>query len=508
MNGVEGGQPPSRGGEAPPAKPQRAVGERPVETAGTFGLTQVSPNFNATLGTSDSTSAFTIFSSDDLPRLRVRGDGNVGIGTDNPTYVLDVHQNSATAAFTRFSNTNTNSAVGLRFAEGSVNKAHISSVGTTSLSASGPGALTVVNYLNAPITFGTLGLERMRILGNGNVAVGSTSDFGATFAVTHRAVGGYGMYVGASEEITANAIGRDDTAMYMTAVETVSAGVTNTGTLYGAQMRSNVSGSGGLTQLVGAQMDAGIGSSDTAAVEKVYAATVRINGGAGTILNGYGLGIFNTPGTGTMTNGYGLYITDIIATNDFGVYQVGANDTNYFAGRVGIGTTAPTEALSVQGNATVSGNVNVVGNVTGAKVFNAVYQDIADWVPATTDLAPGTVVVLNRDRTNEVMASHTSYDSGVAGVVSAQPGVLLGTGGEGQEQIATTGRVKVRVDARTSPIRVGDLLVTSDIPGTAMKSQPMEFNGRQLHQPGTLIGKALEPLEGGVGEILVLLSLQ
>jgi hypothetical protein len=29
-----------------------------------------------------------------------------------------------------------------------------------------------------------------------------------------------------------------------------------------------------------------------------------------------------------------------------------------------------------------------------------------------------------------------------------------------------------------------------------------------IHRPGTIIGKALEPLEGGVGEILVLLSLQ
>jgi len=29
-----------------------------------------------------------------------------------------------------------------------------------------------------------------------------------------------------------------------------------------------------------------------------------------------------------------------------------------------------------------------------------------------------------------------------------------------------------------------------------------------MHRPGTLIGKALEPLEKGQGEILVLLSLQ
>ena len=58
------------------------------------------------------------------------------------------------------------------------------------------------------------------------------------------------------------------------------------------------------------------------------------------------------------------------------------------------------------------------------------------------------------------------------------------------------------------PIQIGDLLVTSDIPGIAMKSEPVNLGGVQFHRPGTLIGKALESLEKGKGEILVLLSLQ
>jgi hypothetical protein len=68
--------------------------------------------------------------------------------------------------------------------------------------------------------------------------------------------------------------------------------------------------------------------------------------------------------------------------------------------------------------------------------------------------------------------------------------------------------VRVKVDASKGPIHVGDLLVTSDIPGIAMKSEPVNLGGVQLHRPGTLIGKALEPLEKGKGSILVLLSLQ
>jgi hypothetical protein len=157
---------------------------------------------------------------------------------------------------------------------------------------------------------------------------------------------------------------------------------------------------------------------------------------------------------------------------------------------------------------TVNGNLVVSGTVTGAKVLNAVYQDIAEWVPATEDMAPGTVVVLSPRTSNEVMPSGRAYDTSVAGVVSEQPGVLLGVGSASKEQIATTGRVKVRVDAGAAPIRIGDLLVTSGASGTAMRSIPVALGDTEIHRPGTIIGKALEPLASGTGEILVLLSLQ
>ena len=165
-------------------------------------------------------------------------------------------------------------------------------------------------------------------------------------------------------------------------------------------------------------------------------------------------------------------------------------------GDVGIGTAAPASKLHVAGDVTVDGNIS------------AKFQDVAEWVPSTQKLSAGTVVVLDRARTNHVLASSKAYDTKVAGVVSDSPGVILGVGGEGKLKVATTGRVKVKVDAKRAPVEVGDLLVTSGMEGVAMKSMPVDLGGVQIHRPGTIIGKALEPLDTGTGEILVLLSLQ
>jgi hypothetical protein len=171
-------------------------------------------------------------------------------------------------------------------------------------------------------------------------------------------------------------------------------------------------------------------------------------------------------------------------------------------GRVGIGKANPSEALDVVGNINATGDITAVGSIS------AKYQDVAEWVPSTQKLSAGTVVVLDAARNNHVQASSEAYDTRVAGVVSAQPGLILGEGGDGKVMVATTGRVKVRVDASRGPVRIGDLLVTSGAEGVAMKSVPFDMGGTAIHRPGTIIGKALEPLEKGVGEILVLLSLQ
>jgi hypothetical protein len=165
------------------------------------------------------------------------------------------------------------------------------------------------------------------------------------------------------------------------------------------------------------------------------------------------------------------------------------------SGNIGIGTTTPQAKLDVAGDIRASGNI-------GAK-----YQDVAEWVSIAEKLDPGTVVIMDTTKSGYVTASSKPYDTRVAGVVSATPGIILGESGIDKTPIATSGRVKVKVDARQISIEIGDLLV-STTDGMAMKSEPIVIAGVQIHRPGTIIGKAIEPLSYGTGEILILLSLQ
>jgi hypothetical protein len=68
--------------------------------------------------------------------------------------------------------------------------------------------------------------------------------------------------------------------------------------------------------------------------------------------------------------------------------------------------------------------------------------------------------------------------------------------------------VWVKADASYGSIKAGDLLTTSATLGHAMKAQPVELGGVEIYRPGTIIGKAMEPLSSGTGLIEIFVTLQ
>jgi hypothetical protein len=75
--------------------------------------------------------------------------------------------------------------------------------------------------------------------------------------------------------------------------------------------------------------------------------------------------------------------------------------------------------------------------------------------------------------------------------------------------VVTLGSFKmVKVDASLAAIHTGDLLTTSSTPGYAMKAAPVLVSGVEIYRTGTILGKALEPLDKGTGVIKVFVTLR
>jgi hypothetical protein len=149
--------------------------------------------------------------------------------------------------------------------------------------------------------------------------------------------------------------------------------------------------------------------------------------------------------------------------------------------------------VHIQKNLIVDGDVFLPG------------ADCAELFDAADPIDAGDVVVIDRD--GVLRRSETAYDKRVAGVVSGagrfRPGVMLNSRDSGRHRapLALIGTVYCKVDARTHPIEVGDLLTTSATPGHAMKAARSDAFG-------AVVGKALADLDTGIGLLPILVCLQ
>lgn len=137
--------------------------------------------------------------------------------------------------------------------------------------------------------------------------------------------------------------------------------------------------------------------------------------------------------------------------------------------------------------------------------------DVAERIDVTEILEPGDVVEIDPDNPRHFRLSCSGYSTLVAGVVSTDPAITMNNNDlagddarartDNRPLLALVGQVPVKASAENGPIAPGDLLVASATPGHAMKAGP--------DLPvGTVIGKALEPLDAGTGVIQMLVTLQ
>ncbi len=167
-------------------------------------------------------------------------------------------------------------------------------------------------------------------------------------------------------------------------------------------------------------------------------------------------------------------------------------------GGSGIVTFDSSGILNGQANGT--GNI---GNATGyfntifAQATSAQYADVAEKYVADQPYSAGTVLEIGGSA--EVRATTAYATTGIAGVVSSHPALIMNSGESSVNavEVALLGRVPCRV---TGTIRRGDLLVASEMSGVATTLDP------SLYQPGSVIGKALADYDDtaeGMIEVLV-----
>lgn len=166
---------------------------------------------------------------------------------------------------------------------------------------------------------------------------------------------------------------------------------------------------------------------------------------------------------------------------------VGANGNE---GDIFVRNASGTDVIHLDGN---SGDIRLMG------------ADLAEEFTSATAVEAGSVLIATGP--DAVAVSETAHDRRVIGVASGagdlKPALRLGTRpGEERVPVAIVGRVYCKADASRGPIRAGDLLTTSDIPGHAMKAADPE------RAFGAVIGKALAPLASGRDMIPILVALQ
>ena len=295
-----------------------------------------------------------------------------------------------------------------------------------------------------------------------------------------------------------------------------------------AGVRGVAAGTSGLTigvEGVGTASQTGTGMVAIGQATGIYAtalSTVTSSVGVYAVNSGQGSAVFAT-GQGAQKNAASIRAVNTNASQGMAAYlsnSSGFATTQVTQGGSGQcmlleqnGTGHFIQALTPSGtkfwvDATGTTHTKVLEILGGADLSEKF--DVVPGAPAdAAGIEPGTVVSIDPTTEGRLAVSREQYDHRVAGIVSGaggvQPGMIMGQEGTvatGEHPVALTGRVYCKATAAGGPIRPGDLLTTSSIPGHAMRV------GNPARAQGAILGKSMSSLESGEGLVLVLVGLQ
>jgi hypothetical protein len=481
-------------------------------------------------------------SSSSQTRFVIKNDGNVGIGTTNPTTALEIWANNSGNSLMRFRNTSSDGYSGFDFnnESGTLTSSMVHSNSTASVLPNS----TWLGTRNAEslhlVTNGTT--PRLTIDSTGNVGIGTTNpqaklDIGGATSTISNASGDITLN-SASNNIS---LAGDSLINVNHAYFSGNVGIGTTNPTERLEVNGNIKVIDRL----------GIGINPLYDLD-VSAANSRF-WGSSTYHEIY-LGGSTRDGAGLAFDGYDLYLKNYESAANGDIFfnvNVGATAAMTIAGsgNVGIGTNTPTQKLDVVGAirnvpgtygqislstpAGLNGIIITSNSTTGYRRDYRVDDTKMYWgISATTGIptsqmslnnsgagiiaggwttgAPDLAEYYNKLPNEKVTRgdivstadnssatkSTTPYSPNLLGIISTKPGLILGGGvnrpnfvsedspieRDDEVLVALSGRVPAKVSSLNGNIATGDLITSSSLPGFGMKATKV----------GPTVAKALE----------------
>ncbi|MBI5457879.1 DUF5011 domain-containing protein, partial [Candidatus Kaiserbacteria bacterium] len=290
--------------------------------------------------------------------------------------------------------------------------------------------------------------------------------------------------------------------------------------------------------------------------QKLYASPLAsryyYNVGAAATASSFGTGSATSTGSGGTVGGAGQGAAcstsgggaggagsggDINLSGQAGGTPVSSDGVNFNGGAGGGGSAprgggggagAPNGGAGVAGNAPgggggggsagaagpPAGGVGAVGGVVitvyATSSATAAGNDYAEMFPVSNpSIGAGDIVAVDTGVPVSMTLAKAGEREALAGVISTNPGQILGDiNAPGQRPVALAGRVPVKFSAENGPVKIGDRIAPSSIPGVGMKAGPFDDS------VGIVIDTMEDPVKepagshGAGGKVMIFLDLQ